>query len=161
MLGLLSVYINRLGFLHFATRYLGPYLIVNFWLIFYTFLQHTDKSLPHYEESGWFVVVCGCAFFSPDFLSLEWNFVRGALATIDRPYHVFDFFHHEIGTSRKSSSSFLVFPFFTIENQDVLHHFFSRIPHYYAAEATLAIKPILGKLETCFCFVGVVCDKFL
>ncbi len=107
MAGALSIWINRLGFHHFATRYLGPYLFVNAWLIFYTFLQHTDKALPHYEDN-------------------EWNYVRGALATIDRPYHAFDFFHHEIGTSH------------------VLHHFFSRIPHYHAAEATRAIRPILG-----------------
>lgn len=80
MVGILSIYINRWGFGHFATRYLLPYMFVNFWLIFYTFMQHTDKKIPHYEDD-------------------EWNFVRGALATIDRPYHMFDFFHHEIGTS--------------------------------------------------------------
>lgn len=108
MLGLLSIYINRWGFAHFASRYLGPYLVVNFWLIFYTFMQHTDMALPHYDDS-------------------EWTFVRGALATIDRPYHAFDFFHHEIGTSH------------------VLHHFFSRIPHYYAGEASRAIQPLLGQ----------------
>ena len=106
MVGLLSIWINRLGFVHFATRYGLPYLFVNAWLIFYTFMQHTDLKLPHYEAK-------------------EWNFVRGALATIDRPYHMFDFFHHEIGTSH------------------VLHHFFSRIPHYHAAEATQAIKGVL------------------
>jgi omega-6 fatty acid desaturase (delta-12 desaturase) len=107
MVGLLSIYINRWGFSHFATRYLMPYLVVNFWLIFYTFMQHTDKRIPHYDNS-------------------EWNFVRGALATIDRPYHMFDFFHHDIGTSH------------------VCHHFFSRIPHYHAAEATVAFKKVLG-----------------
>lgn len=108
MLGVLSVYINRFGFYHFATRYLLPYLVVNFWLIFYTFMQHTDKKIAHYSED-------------------QWNFIRGALATVDRPYHYLDFFHHEIGTSH------------------VLHHFFSRIPHYHAAEATEAIIPILGE----------------
>merc|ERR1711991_446794 len=79
-LGVLSIYINRMGAAHFVTRYLLPYMGVNFWLIFYTYMQHTDQRIPHYE---------------PD----EWNFVRGALCTIDRPYHAFDFFHHEIGTS--------------------------------------------------------------
>lgn len=108
VLGLFSVYIRSFGFAHFVTRYLLPYLVVNFWLVFYTFLQHTDEKVPHYSEK-------------------EWTYLRGALATIDRPYHAFDFFHHEIGTSH------------------VMHHLFSRIPHYHAAEATRAVLPLLGK----------------
>jgi omega-6 fatty acid desaturase (delta-12 desaturase) len=108
VLGLLSIWINRYGFAHFATRYLFPYLNVNFWLIFYTYMQHTSKDVPHYDDN-------------------EWTFIRGALATIDRPYHFLDFFHHHIGTSH------------------VAHHFFSRIPHYHAAEATVHIKKVVGK----------------
>lgn len=108
MIALLAWDARTFGVAHLVTRYVLPYLVVNFWLIFYTFMQHTDKALPHYDTS-------------------EWTFIRGALATIDRPYHWIDFFHHEIGTTH------------------VLHHFFSRIPHYHAAEATRAIRPILGK----------------
>ncbi|SCV05919.1 LANO_0H18074g1_1 [Lachancea nothofagi CBS 11611] len=42
-----------------------PYLWVNHWLVFITFLQHTDQTLPHYDNS-------------------EWSFAKGAAATIDR-----------------------------------------------------------------------------
>ncbi|SCW01782.1 LAFE_0E07140g1_1 [Lachancea fermentati] len=42
-----------------------PYLWVNHWLVFITYLQHTDFTLPHYEAS-------------------EWSFAKGAAATIDR-----------------------------------------------------------------------------
>lgn len=42
-----------------------PYLWVNHWLVFITFLQHTDPALPHYSEK-------------------TWTFARGALATVDR-----------------------------------------------------------------------------
>lgn len=28
--------------------YWGPYMFVNFWLVLYTWLQHTDVDVPHY-----------------------------------------------------------------------------------------------------------------
>ncbi|KAK1925686.1 putative delta-12 fatty acid desaturase [Papiliotrema laurentii] len=45
--------------------YFLPYLWVNHWLVFITYLQHTDPLLPHYSAN-------------------KWTFARGALATIDR-----------------------------------------------------------------------------
>ncbi|KAJ2083931.1 hypothetical protein H4R24_000461 [Coemansia sp. RSA 988] len=44
-----------------------PYLMVNFWLVTITYLQHTDAGVPHYNDD-------------------EWSFVRGALCTVDRNY---------------------------------------------------------------------------
>lgn len=61
--------------------YCGPYLVVNFWLVLYTWLQHTDVDVPHFEDD-------------------EWSWVLGAFMTIDRPYgFVFDFLHHRIGST--------------------------------------------------------------
>jgi len=61
--------------------YVGPYLICNAWLVAYTWLQHTDVDVPHYESDSW-------------------SFVKGAFHTIDRPYGpVFDFLHHRIGST--------------------------------------------------------------
>ena len=61
--------------------YVGPYLFVNFWLVLYTWLQHTDVDVPHFEED-------------------EWSWVLGAFMTIDRPYGpVLDFLHHRIGST--------------------------------------------------------------
>eukprot|EP00879_Flechtneria_rotunda_P031806 GHRR01034790.1.p1 GENE.GHRR01034790.1~~GHRR01034790.1.p1 ORF type:complete len:103 (-),score=17.55 GHRR01034790.1:424-732(-) len=45
--------------------YVVPYLFVNFWLVTITYLQHTHPNLPHYEDD-------------------EWDWLRGALATVDR-----------------------------------------------------------------------------
>lgn len=58
-----------------------PFLYVNHWLVFVTFLQHTDSSMPHYD-------------------AYAWNFVRGAAATIDRDFGFIDehIFHRIIGT---------------------------------------------------------------
>jgi omega-6 fatty acid desaturase / acyl-lipid omega-6 desaturase (Delta-12 desaturase) len=74
-----------------------------------TYLQHTDGSLPHY---------------SPE----EWNFVRGAAATIDRDFGF-------IGRHLMHG----------IIETHVLHHYVSTIPFYHADEATRAIIPVMGR----------------
>jgi omega-6 fatty acid desaturase (delta-12 desaturase) len=74
-----------------------------------TFLQHTDPAIPHYMPE-------------------QWNFVRGAAATIDRE---FGFIGRHI--------------FHGIIETHVLHHYVSSIPFYNADEATEAIIPIMGK----------------
>ena len=61
--------------------YLGPYLVVNCWLVLYTWLQHTHPDVPHYGTS-------------------DFTFLKGALSTIDRPYpYIIDELHHHIGTT--------------------------------------------------------------
>lgn len=85
-----------------------PLLIVNGFLVLITFLQHTHPALPHYD-------------------SLEWDWLRGALATVDRDYGVLNKVFHNITDTH------------------VAHHLFSTMPHYHAMEATKAIKPILGE----------------
>ena len=61
--------------------YVGPYLVVNFWLVLYTWLQHTDVEVPHFADD-------------------EWSWVRGAFMSVDRPYGpVLDFLHHRIGST--------------------------------------------------------------
>ena len=89
--------------------YFGPYLWVNCWLVLYTWLQHTDPTVPHYGES-------------------DWTWVAGALSTIDRPYYIFDYLHHDIGSSH------------------VVHHLFHEMPFYRARVATVAAKKFLGPL---------------
>lgn len=97
---------SQFGFMPVFLWYLNPYFFVNAWLVLYTWLQHNDPSVPHYGDG-------------------EWTWVRGALSTIDRPYGIFDFFHHKIGSTH------------------VAHHLFHEMPHYNALEATNAIKAFL------------------
>ena len=85
-----------------------PLLIVNGFLVLITFLQHTHPALPHYDSS-------------------EWNWLRGALATVDRDYGVLNRVFHNITDTH------------------VAHHLFSTMPHYHAKEATEAIKAVLGE----------------
>lgn len=61
--------------------YVGPYLVVNAWLVTYTWLQHTDVDVAHYADP-------------------EWSWLRGAFQTVDRPYgRIVDLLHHRIGST--------------------------------------------------------------
>lgn len=85
-----------------------PLLIVNGFLVLITYLQHTHPALPHYD-------------------STEWDWMRGALATVDRDYGILNKVFHNITDTH------------------VVHHMFSTMPHYHAMEASKAVKPILGE----------------
>lgn len=105
-LGLLLKLSLDYGFLTVFLWYGAPYMWTNSWLVLYTWLQHTDPSVPQYGAD-------------------EWTWIKGALSTIDRPYGIFDFFHHKIGSTH------------------VAHHLFHEMPFYRADEATAAIKAYL------------------
>lgn len=105
---LIYMSIQTWGFATVGLYYLVPYLWVNHWLVFITYLQHSDPTLPHYDAS-------------------EWNFVRGAMATIDRD---FGFIGRHI--------------FHDIIETHVLHHFVSRIPFYNGRKGTEALSKVLG-----------------
>lgn len=98
---------HSFGWAWLVKTYVIPYLWVNHWLVMITLLQHTHPALPHYDER-------------------EWDWLRGALATVDRSYGFLDIVHHHLADTH------------------VAHHLFSQIPHYHAQEVTEAIKPILG-----------------
>jgi omega-6 fatty acid desaturase (delta-12 desaturase) len=58
-----------------------PYAVINMWLVLYTWLQHTDVSIPHFS-------------------SAEWTWAKGALQTVDRPYGpLLNLLHHGIGAT--------------------------------------------------------------
>jgi omega-6 fatty acid desaturase (delta-12 desaturase) len=58
-----------------------PYLVINAWLVAYTWLQHTDIDIPHFTDS-------------------TWTWAKGALQTVDRPYGpLLNLLHHGIGST--------------------------------------------------------------
>jgi omega-6 fatty acid desaturase (delta-12 desaturase) len=64
-----------------AAFYIGPLLVVNAWLVIYTWLHHTDTDVPHFSDS-------------------EFTHTRGAFLSIDRPYgKLINFLHHSIGST--------------------------------------------------------------
>lgn len=70
------VYLN--SFMWLLKVYIIPYLIVNFWLVFITDLQHSDAAVPHYRGK-------------------QWSWLKGALCTVDRDYGILNHVFHHIG----------------------------------------------------------------
>ena len=74
-------FILKYGIFSVIAIYFGPLLVVNSWLVVYTWLHHTDSDVPHLSNN-------------------EFSFMRGAFLSIDRPYgKVLNFLHHNIGSS--------------------------------------------------------------
>ncbi|CAL5043012.1 unnamed protein product [Urochloa decumbens] len=92
-----------------ACVYGVPLLVVNDWLVLVTYLQHTDPAVPRYGGG-------------------EWDWLRGALATVDRDY-----------------GALLGAAFHNITDTHAVHHLFPSLPHYHTKEATRAIRPVLGE----------------
>ncbi|KAG6872701.1 hypothetical protein C0995_007369 [Termitomyces sp. Mi166 len=91
-------------------KYYGiPWLEVTHWFIMITYLHHTDPTLPHYRNK-------------------EWNFQRGAAATIDRNFLGWQgrFFLHDVA------------------HYHVIHHFFPKMPFYHGYEATQHLRAFIG-----------------
>jgi len=81
VVGLLAAAAIKYGIVAVLALYVGPYLVVNAWLVGYTWLQHTDVDIPHFAEE-------------------EWSWLLGAFQTVDRPYgRAIDAVHHRIGST--------------------------------------------------------------
>ncbi|KAK0193106.1 hypothetical protein F5146DRAFT_1042950 [Armillaria mellea] len=96
---------------HVGRVYGVPYILANHWIVMLTYLHHSDPTMPHYR-------------------SRTWTFVRGALATVDRPLlgWVGRVFLHNVS------------------HDHVAHHLFSSIPFYNQPEVTKIIRPLLGNV---------------
>ncbi|KAJ7911815.1 fatty acid desaturase-domain-containing protein [Mycena leptocephala] len=95
-------------------KYYGiPWLAVTHWFIMITYLHHTDPIIPHFRGK-------------------EWNFQRGAAATVDRPFLGWqgNFFLHSVA------------------RYHAIHHFFPKMPFYHGKEATEALKAFIGDYYT-------------
>nr|GEU67708.1 delta(12) fatty acid desaturase DES8.11-like [Tanacetum cinerariifolium] len=85
-----------------------PLLVMGGFFIILTYLNHTHPSIAHYD-------------------STEWDWIRGALSTIDRDF-----------------GTLMNWAFHEANPNHVIHHLFPTIPLYRASEARDAVKPILG-----------------
>ncbi|KAI0080452.1 hypothetical protein K474DRAFT_1637709 [Panus rudis PR-1116 ss-1] len=105
---ILVTYSRSAGFANFIKFYFIPYLFANHWIVMLTFLHHSDPTLPHYRNK-------------------EWTWLRGALATVDRPLlgPLGRFFLHNVS------------------HDHIAHHIFSNIPFYNQPEVTEILKELL------------------
>jgi omega-6 fatty acid desaturase (delta-12 desaturase) len=92
--GVLYMIAQRTSWETVLFHYFLPYLWVNFWLVTYTYLQHTDIDVPHFRTNAW-------------------TFERGSSSTIDRDYGaLFNYLHHHIGDSHVVHHYFSTMPFY-------------------------------------------------
>ncbi|KAL7697634.1 Fatty acid desaturase [Lotmaria passim] len=93
-LSVLGLCTYQFGFYNVCCWYFVPYLWVNFWLLYITYLQHSDIRIPHYNHE-------------------HWTFVRGAIAAVDRDYGflINDWLHH-INDSHVVHHLFSQMPFY-------------------------------------------------
>ena len=109
--------------------YVGPYLVVNAWLVTYTWLQHTGEDVPHYDED-------------------EWSFVRGAFCSVDRPYGpIVDFLHHRIGTTHVAHHLDAKIPHYNAAKATVAIR--EAFPHLYRYNSTPITKALWEVAHHC------------
>ena len=109
--------------------YVGPYFVVNFWLVLYTWLHHTDVEVPHFADD-------------------EWSWVRGAFMSVDRPYgRLLDFLHHRIGSTHVAHHMEARIPHYHAKRAtEALRHAF---PGHYRHDPTPIYKALWRVVTKC------------
>lgn len=107
---ILTVYGVDNGLSALARHYFVPYLLCHHWIVMITYLHHSDPTLPHYRAG-------------------EWSFLRGALATVDRPI---------LGWIGRVY-------FHNVSHDHIGHHLFVSIPFYNQPAVTEKLKTVLGE----------------
>lgn len=81
----LAVWTYNTSFATFAKYYFVPYLLTNHWIVMFTYLHHTDPTMPHFRND-------------------TFTFLRGAATTVDRPLMGWmgRFFLHNVGSAISS-----------------------------------------------------------
>jgi omega-6 fatty acid desaturase (delta-12 desaturase) len=130
VLGALFAWVSTAGWGPMMALYGGPLLVVNAWLVTYTWLQHTDVDVPHFDIDNH-------------------NYVKGALHTIDRaydkmdPWGLIDFLHHKIGTTHVAHHFDSSIPHY--KAQAATDAIAESFPHLYLKEDT-PIHKVLWRL---------------
>ncbi|KAF9467195.1 fatty acid conjugase [Collybia nuda] len=101
-------YAKDVGATDFIRLYFIPYILANHWIVMLTYLHHSDPTIPHYRGK-------------------EWTFLRGALATVDRPL---------LGWAGR-------FFLHNVSHDHIAHHINSSIPFYNQPLVTEHIKKVL------------------
>ncbi|KAK1222246.1 hypothetical protein PQX77_014879 [Marasmius sp. AFHP31] len=109
MVTILCRWTYAVGWGAFVKLYFIPYLLTNHWIVMLTYLHHTDPTIPYYRKN-------------------EWNFLRGALATVDRPL---------LGWAGR-------FFLHNVSHDHIAHHLFSSTPFYNQPQITAHLKKVLG-----------------
>jgi len=128
VLGVIGYFSYTTSFITMLKYYGMPYLWVNFWLVLITYLQHTDRRVPHFRGE-------------------EWTFIRGALSTVDRDYGIFNVLFHHIGDTHVAHHMFSQMPHY--HAQEATKHLKRVLGSYYLEDKTPILKALWNSWTSC------------
>jgi omega-6 fatty acid desaturase (delta-12 desaturase) len=130
----LCVAVSQWGVSTVAALYGGPMLVVNAWLVGYTWLQHTEVDIPHLPADNF-------------------SFIKGAFHTVDRPYGdllwgAIDYLHHRIGSTHVAHHIDSTIPHYHARKatEAIAEHF----PDLYMYEPTPIFQAMWRLATKCF-----------
>jgi len=127
------------GFWPVMALYGIPLCVTNCWLVLYTWLQHTDVDVPHFDKENW-------------------SFVKGAFHTVDRPYGpVLDYIHHRIGSTHVAHHVCSTIPHYKAKKatEALKEHF----PEFYLYDPTPVHKALWRISSRCTAVQKVEASK--
>ncbi|PPQ68888.1 hypothetical protein CVT25_009011 [Psilocybe cyanescens] len=125
MLALLVYYGYQNGWTALLVHYFLPWLFAHNWIVLFTYLQHSDPTIPYYRKD-------------------QWTFARGALATVDRPLFgwVGRFFLHNISSDHVAHHFFPSIPFYNLP--EVTEAIKPILGDYYNYDSTVSRSHIIS-----------------
>merc|ERR1712178_604057 len=106
----------------------------NFWLVLYTWLQHTNENVPQYGQD-------------------EWTWLKGAMSTIDRPYTGVDWMHHHIGSTHVVHHLFSYLPCY--HAQEATKHIKEILGVHYNYDSRNFVKAAFQTAKSCQFVLGI------
>ncbi|KAF8148409.1 fatty acid desaturase-domain-containing protein [Crassisporium funariophilum] len=130
MLTALLQYGYTKGWSSFMAYYFLPWLFAHNWIVLFTYLQHSDPTIPYYRKD-------------------QWTFARGALATVDRPLFgwVGRFFLHNISSDHVAHHFFPGVPFYHLP--EVTKAIMPVLGEYYNYDSTPAMYALWRSFTQC------------
>ncbi|PFH53489.1 hypothetical protein AMATHDRAFT_54590 [Amanita thiersii Skay4041] len=130
MIYIISLWIKSTGWSYVWKHYFGPWLMAHNWIVTFTYLQHSDPTIPYYRKN-------------------QWTFARGALATVDRPIFGWAgrFFLHNISTDHLAHHFFVSVPFYNLPA--VTEAIKPVLGQYYNYDSTPVIPALWRSFTSC------------
>ncbi|KAF8324724.1 fatty acid desaturase-domain-containing protein [Cantharellus anzutake] len=114
----------------FVKYYFIPYIWTNHWIVMFTYLHHTDPTMPHFRRD-------------------TWTFLRGAATTIDRPLMGWQgrFFLHNISHDHVAHHFFSSIPFWN--GPELTKHVRKALGDDYNSDSTNTWRALYRSFVNC------------
>jgi len=114
----------------FTKYYFIPYILTNHWIVMFTYLHHTDPTMPHFRKD-------------------TWTFLRGAATTVDRPLMGWAgrFFLHNISHDHVAHHFFSSIPFWN--GPELSKHVRKALGEDYNSDSTNTWRALYRSFTEC------------